>query len=169
MFDVDANGILSVTAKDTATGKGQKITITASSGSNEAEIQKMVTEAAEHEADDKVRREQVERRNKLDNCYTLEKTLRENKEKFQAADVSSLEALIKEGRDAVERQDDSVIAGVAERVEKEAHRLASAMYAGAGDTAAANEAAPKPPKDRGSRAAKNVVDAEFEDTPQDHP
>ena len=170
MFDVDANGILSVTAKDTATGKDQKITITASSGLNEAEIQKMVKEAADHEADDKVRREQVERRNKLDNlCYTLEKTLRENKEKFQAADVSSLEALIKEGRDAVEKQDDSVIATVAERVEKEAHRLASAMYAGAGDTAAAGETPPKQPKDGASRAAKNVVDAEFEDTPQDHP
>jgi molecular chaperone DnaK len=65
-FDVDANGILSVTAKDTATGQDQKITITASSGLGEAEIQRMVKEAVENQADDKVRREQVEHRNKLD-------------------------------------------------------------------------------------------------------
>jgi molecular chaperone DnaK len=69
-FDVDANGILSVSAKDTATGKDQKITITASSGLSETEIQKMVKEAAEHEAEDKLQRARVERRNKVDNlCY----------------------------------------------------------------------------------------------------
>jgi molecular chaperone DnaK len=95
-FDVDANGILSVTAKDTATGKDQKITITASSGLSEAEIQKMVKDAADHEADDKVRRGQVERRNKLDNlCHSLDKTLRENADKVDAADVAVLSALIK--------------------------------------------------------------------------
>src|ERR1700678_1301222 len=94
-FDIDANGILSVHAKDTATGKDQKITITANSGLNESEIQKMVKEAAEHEAEDKTRREQIERRNKLDNlCYTLEKTLSENKDKIPAADVTTLEGLI---------------------------------------------------------------------------
>jgi molecular chaperone DnaK len=96
-FDIDANGILSVQAKDTATGKDQKITITASSGLTEVEIQKMVREAAEHEADDKTQREQVERRNKLDNlCYTVEKTLRENKDKLHAADVSQLGAVLVE-------------------------------------------------------------------------
>src|ERR1041384_4799262 len=90
-FDIDANGILSVHAKDTATGKDQKITITANSGLNESEIQKMVKEAAEHEKEDKERREQIERRNKLDNlCYTLEKTLNDNKDKV--GDVASLEA-----------------------------------------------------------------------------
>src|SRR4029078_7309834 len=84
-FDIDANGILSVHAKDTATGKDQKITITANSGLNEADIQKMVKEAAEDEAEDKERREQIERRNKLDNlCYTLEKTINENREKIAA-------------------------------------------------------------------------------------
>jgi molecular chaperone DnaK len=132
-FDIDANGILSVHAKDTATGKDQKITITANSGLNEAEIQKMVKEAAEHEADDKVRREQIERRNKLDNlCYTLEKTLSENKDKIQAADMATLEGLIKEGREAVEKQDDDKVKDVSERLEKEAHRLAGQMYGAAG-------------------------------------
>src|SRR5262245_22006570 len=128
-FDIDANGILSVHAKDTATGKDQKITITANSGLNDKDIEKMVAEAAAHEAEDKERREQIERRNKLDNmCYTLEKTLTENKEKLQAADVSTLEGLIKEGRAAVEKQDDAQVKDVLERLEKEAHRLASVMY-----------------------------------------
>jgi molecular chaperone DnaK len=164
-FDVDANGILSVTAKDTATGKDQKITITASSGLNEAEIQKMVKEAADHEADDKVRREQVERRNKLDNlCYTLEKSMNENKAKLEAADVSTLDALIKEAREAVEKQDDDVIKAVSERLEKEAHRMATTMYEAAGDSSAAKEAAA--PKGEGAKAGgKKVVDAEFEETP----
>src|SRR5215468_5566664 len=128
-FDIDANGILSVHAKDTATGKDQKITITANSGLNESEIQKMVKEAAEHEKEDKERREQVERRNKLDNlCYTLEKTITEHKDKLQASDVSTLEGLIKEGREAVEKQDDDKVKEVSERLEKEAHRLAGVMY-----------------------------------------
>src|SRR5579863_2697978 len=78
-FDIDANGILSVHAKDMATGKDQKITITSNSGLNDSDIQKMVKEAQEHEAEDKERREQIERRNKLDNlCYTLEKTIADN-------------------------------------------------------------------------------------------
>src|SRR5277367_2360809 len=132
-FDIDANGILSVHAKDTATGKDQKITITANSGLNEAEIDRMVKEAQEHEQEDKERREQIERRNKLDNlCYTLEKTLTEHKDKLQAADVTSLEGLIKEGREAVEKQDDGKVTDVLERLEKEAHRLASVMYGAAG-------------------------------------
>src|SRR5208283_4736395 len=107
-FDIDANGILSVHAKDTATGKDQKITITANSGLNEQEIQKMVADAATHEREDKERKEQIERRNKLDNlCYTLEKTLADNKDKIPAADATTLEGIIKEGRDAVEKQDDA--------------------------------------------------------------
>src|SRR5271170_5337055 len=94
-FDIDANGILSVHAKDMATGKDQKITVTANSGVSEADIQRMVAEAKEHEAEDKERREQIERRNKLDNlCYTLEKTIADNKEKI--GDVTSIESLIRE-------------------------------------------------------------------------
>ncbi len=165
-FDIDANGILSVHAKDTATGKDQKITITANSGLSEAEIQNMVKEASEHEAEDKERREQVERRNKLDNlCYTLEKTITENKEKLPAADVASLEALIKEGREAVEKQDDAQVQGVMERLEKEAHRMASVMYGatggGPGGPPAGDDGAEAPkaePKKEG-----NVIDAEFEE------
>ncbi|HEY3237413.1 MAG TPA: molecular chaperone DnaK [Polyangiaceae bacterium] len=170
-FDIDANGILSVTAKDMATGKDQRITITASSGLNEKDIERMVTDAAEHEEEDKRRREEVERRNKLDNlCYTLEKQLSENKEKLQGADVSSLERLIKDGREAIEKQDDSRVKDVLEKLEKEAHRMAQKLYENAG----ASEAAPpggngapggERPESSGEGKHKgDVIDAEFEET-----
>jgi molecular chaperone DnaK len=172
-FDIDANGILSVHAKDTATGKDQKITITSNSGLTENDIQKMVKEASEHEAEDKERREQVERRNRLDNlCYSLEKTMSENKDKLQAADVSTLEGLIKEGRAAVEKQEDAQVKDVLERLEKEAHRLASVMYQNAGPSGGGG--APPggggaPPGAGGapegqSEKKKDVIDAEFEET-----
>jgi molecular chaperone DnaK len=168
-FDIDANGILSVHAKDLATGKDQAITITASSGLTEADIQKMVAEAADHEAEDKTRREEIERRNKLENlCYSVEKTLGESKDKLAAADVTSLEALLHEARGAVERQDDASIVSLSERLEKEAHRVAAAMYQSAGATQA-DPGAP-PPAAGQSKPRGNVVDAEFEDSQQQgHP
>jgi molecular chaperone DnaK len=174
-FDIDANGILSVHAKDTATGKDQKITVTANSGLNEGEIQKMVKEAQEHEREDKERREQVERRNRLDNlCYTLEKTLNENKEKIPAGDLGSLEALIKEGREAVEKQDDAKVQDVSARLEKEAHRLAGVMYGASGGPGAPGaggpgeggggvNGGPGAGKDKGGKEG-GVIDAEFEET-----
>jgi molecular chaperone DnaK len=174
-FDIDANGILSVHAKDTATGKDQKITITANSGLNESEIQKMVKDAQEHEREDKERREAIERRNKLDNLtYTLEKTLGENKDKIPAGDLSGLEALIKEGREAVEKQDDEKIKDVSERLEKEAHRLAGVMY-GAANPPGPNGGpggpeGPPPGADGAPGGDKKggkdggVIDAEFEET-----
>jgi molecular chaperone DnaK len=161
-FDIDANGILSVHAKDMATGKDQKITITANSGINEAEIERMVKEASEHEAEDKARREQVERRNKLDNmCYTLEKSMSENKDKLQGADAESLEKLIKQGREAVEKQDDAQITTALDALEKEAHRLAGAMY-GAQAAPGGAPGADAPPA--GADKKKDVIDAEFEET-----
>ncbi len=173
-FDIDANGILSVHAKDTATGKDQKITITANSGLNEAEIARMVKEAQEHEQEDKERREQVERRNKLDNlCYQLEKTLSESKDKIPSEDVLSLESLIKEGHEAVEKQDDAKVQDVLARLEKEAHRLASVMYGASGPGGGANggpgdhpgggptDGAAAPP---GGDKKGGVIDAEFEET-----
>ena len=171
-FDIDANGILSVHAKDTATGKDQKITITSNSGLNEAEIQKMVKEAQEHEREDKERREQIERRNKLDNlCYTLEKTLNENKDKVPAADLAALEALIKEGREAVEKQDDAKVTDVLDRLEKEAHKMASVMYGaqqGPGAGPGGPGDAPPPGANGGASGDKKkdggVIDAEFEET-----
>ena len=164
MFDLDANGILSVHAKDMATGKDQKITITANSGLSESEIKKMVKEAEEHEKDDQERREQIERRNKLDNlCYTLEKTLTENKDRIGSVDMAGLEGLIKEAREAVEKQDDGKVKDVFGRLEKEAHRLATEMYRsgpGASGPSAPPDVSVDPKKGGGS---DGVVDAEFEE------
>jgi len=170
-FDIDANGILSVHAKDMATGKDQKITITSNSGLNESDIQKMVKDAQEHEAEDKERREQIDRRNKLDNlCYTLEKTIADNKEKI--GDVTAIEALVREGRQAVEKQDDAQVTSVSERLEKEAHRIASVMYQASGGTPGAGPNGGPPeggaPGGEGADGKKKdggVIDAEFEETP----
>jgi molecular chaperone DnaK len=172
-FDIDANGILSVHAKDTATGKDQKITITANSGLNEAEINRMVKEAQEHEREDKERREQIERRNRLDNlCYQLEKTLSENNEKLQGQDLSTLQSLIKEGREAIEKQDDGRIQDIMARLEKEAHKMAGVMY-GANAPGGGPDVGGGPPPSDGSPSAggpekkggkDGVIDAEFEET-----
>jgi molecular chaperone DnaK len=173
-FDIDANGILSVVAKDMATGKDQKITITASSGLSEDDVKKMVEEAAKHEAEDKQRREEVDRRNKLDNmCYTLEKQIAENKEKLSGVDLGKIEALIKEGRDAVEKQDDGRVTTVLEQLEKEAHAMAAKLYetAGAGPGAGpgpggapGGNGAPKGGAGSADRKGGDVIDAEFEET-----
>jgi molecular chaperone DnaK len=156
-FDIDANGILSVHAKDVATGKDQRITITASGGLKEHDIQKMVEEAARNEAEDRRRREEIERRNRLDNlCYTMEKMISENKDKLPEGDVKVLQEAITAAREAIEKQDDAAVKGALEKLEKESHRLASGMY---------QSAAPPPPS--GARATgdskEGVIDAEFEE------
>ena len=166
-FDIDANGILSVHAKDTATGKDQHITVTASSGLTEADIQKMVSEAASHEAEDKVRREQIEQRNRLDNlCYTTEKSFADSRDKLPAEDVALLESLIKEGREAVELQDAARVSSALDKLQAESHRVASAAYQGANASAETTPAA-APEQGAAPRAQKpaasGVVDAEFED------
>jgi molecular chaperone DnaK len=168
-FDIDANGILSVGAKDLATGKDQRITITASSGINKDDIDRMVKDAAAHEAEDKKRREEIDRRNKLDNmCYQLEKQIADNKDKLAGVDVASIESLIKDGRAAVEKQDDDKVQEVLAQLEKEAHAMATKMYEGAGapppggpgaGPSAGGGAAPSDEKKKG-----DVIDAEFEET-----
>jgi molecular chaperone DnaK len=168
-FDIDANGILSVTAKDTATGKDQKITITANSGLDDAQIENMVKEAKDHADEDARRREEVERRNRLDNlCYTLEKQIAENKDKLEGVGLSAIESLIKEGREAVERQDDEKVQSVLERLEKEAHAMASKLYEGAGGVPGEPPGAPPGAEgDNGGgqqqRKKSDVIDAEFEE------
>jgi molecular chaperone DnaK len=167
-FDIDANGILSVAAKDMATGKDQRITITASSGLSSTDVDRMVKDATEHEADDRKRREEVERRNKLDNlCYTLERQISENKEKLAGTDVPAIEALMKEGREAVEKQDDSKVQDVLERLEKAAHQMATKLYESAGGAPGAGpNAGHSDGKTDGKADGKksNVVDAEFEES-----
>src|SRR5512139_1080727 len=102
-FDIDANGIVNVSAKDLGTGKEQKITITASSGLNKEDIEKMVKEAESHAEEDKRKREEIEVRNQADTLtYNTEKVLNENKEKLSAEDVKAVEDAIKETREAID-------------------------------------------------------------------
>ena len=157
-FDIDANGILSVHAKDVATGKDQRITITASGGLKEQDIQKMVEEAARNEVEDRRRREEIERRNKLDSLsYTLEKSITENKDKLPESDVATLQEAVTEARAAIEKQDDAAVTAALERLEKESHRVAELLY---------QQAAPPPPPSGARPAGESkdgVIDAEFEE------
>jgi molecular chaperone DnaK len=169
-FDIDANGILSVGAKDLATGKDQRITITASSGLSKDDIERMVKDAAAHEAEDSRRREEIERRNKLDNLtYTLERQISENKEKLAGVDLATIEGLIKDGRAAVEKQDDAKVTEVLEKLEKEAHAMAAKLYESAGAPGGAPPpGGPGAPSggasgDTGGNKKGDVIDAEFEE------
>lgn len=153
-FDIDSNGILSVHARDQATGKDQKITITANSGITEADIQRMVKEASEHEAEDKERREQVDRRNRLDNLvYTMEKSFAEVKDKLSPEDNATFEGLFSESKAAIEKQDDGQVKDLLARLERESHKLAEKLYKQA-------DAAANPTPQGGSSPQDNVVDAE---------
>ncbi len=162
-FDIDANGILSVTAKDENTGRDQKITITANSGLNEQEIQKMVDDAKSHEEEDKKRREQIETRNQADQLvYAVEKALAEGKDKLPADKVTSIEAQLKETRAVIEKQDHEAIKAKMTELETMLRDVMSATQsapgASAGDSGAGAEAQTgSPKKDDG------VIDAEFEE------
>jgi molecular chaperone DnaK len=163
-FDIDANGILTVSAKDLATAKANHVTIREGSGLSEDEIQRMVKEAQDHEDDDKKKREEIERRNKLDTLtYTLERTINENKEKIADDDARVIREAIDEAKKALESQDDDRVKASIEKLEKEAHRIASVMYEkataqqGQGEGHGSAGAAPEQPKEDG------VIDAEFEE------
>jgi molecular chaperone DnaK len=164
-FDIDANGILSVHAKDEATGKDQRITITAGSGLSESEIQKMVEEGKANEAADKERREQIETRNRADQlAWSVEKALGEAKDKLPAEKVADIENQLKTLRAAIERDDASGIKSGMETLEKSMHDLAQVAYQAAGAQGAApGAAAPGGAAAGGKKKDDGVIDAEFED------
>ncbi len=166
-FDIDANGILSVTAKDEATGKDQKVTITSNSGLTEDEIDKMVEDAAAHEEEDRKRREQVEARNKADQlAYGVEKALEEVKDKLPADKVADVEGKVKSLREAIEANDSAAIATHSEALEAAMKEIAEVAYssaaAGAGDGAPGG-AAGGAGADEASKGDEDVIDAEFEE------
>jgi molecular chaperone DnaK len=165
-FDIDANGILNVTAKDEATGKDQKITITASSGLSDTEIEKMVEEAKSHEAEDKKRREQVELRNKADQlCYGVEKALSEAKDKLPADKVANVEKKITTLREAIDKDDFETIAAQTAELEAMMGEIAQQAYGAAGGPppGAGGPAAGEPTPPSGGKD-DDVIDAEFEET-----
>jgi molecular chaperone DnaK len=176
-FDIDANGIVNVSAKDLGTGKEQQITITASSGLTEEEIKKMVKDAESHADEDKQRRQDIETRNHLDNLiYSTEKTLDENREKIPVSEISAIEEGLSEGKKALESQDMDRIKRAMDQLTKASHKLAEAMYKEAQARAASSAkgpegegrgpgagAGPGTADGDGGRPEGDVVDAEFED------
>jgi molecular chaperone DnaK len=170
-FDIDANGIVNVSAKDKASGKEQSIRIEAGSGISDNEIERMVDDAKEHEAEDKAKREEVEARNQADSlCYQIERTLSEHKDKIDDATRTEIEGKIKSTREAVESGDTARINSEMESLQQASHKMAEKLYqatgggaAGAGPQPGSPEAGPAP--DAGSGADKGkVVDAEFEES-----
>src|SRR5437660_298275 len=128
-FDIDANGILNVTAKDTATQKDQKITITSSSGLSKDEVERMAKEAEAHAAEDKARREQIESRNQLDSMvYQIEKMLRESGDKISGSERGDVENAVADAKKALESNDKAQMDSAREKLTQASHKLAEQMY-----------------------------------------
>jgi molecular chaperone DnaK len=168
-FDIDANGILNVTAKDKATNKEQKITITSSSGLSKEEVERMAKEAEAHASEDKAKRDEIEARNQLDGLvYQVEKTLKEHGDKITADEKGQVETAVADAKKALEGTDAAAMNAAREKLTQASHKLAEAMYkatqppaegtAGAGPQASGpqNGASDKK-KDEG------VIDAEYVD------
>ncbi|MDD3846801.1 MAG: molecular chaperone DnaK [Syntrophorhabdaceae bacterium] len=168
-FDIDANGILHVSAKDTATGKEQSIRITASTGLSEEDIQKMVHDSEANAEEDRKRKQDVEQRNQLDNIiYTTEKTLSENKDKLSAEDIRTVEDLLTPAREAIKSGDSERIKKAAEDLTKASHNLAETLYKQTSQTtsqgAPGQDGGPQQQAQQGDgKRDDDVVDAEFED------
>jgi molecular chaperone DnaK len=162
-FDIDANGILNVAAKDKATGKEQKVTITQSSGLSKDEVEKMVGDARSHEAEDKKRREEVEKKNRVENlAYQMEKLVKENKEKLSAGTVKEIEELVQEAHRVRERGTPEEVAAALEKLEKGSAKAAEELYRAAGTAAGPGPGpAGAPPAEEKKKGGDDVVDAEF--------
>jgi molecular chaperone DnaK len=161
-FDIDANGIVNVTAKDMATGKEQKITISGSSGLSKGEVERMVKDAQSNAADDRSRRELIDARNQADSlAYEVEKTITENRGKVPVGEVPIIEAAIAEARKAAQGDDLASIKRATDTVQRAAHALAETLYQGAqgaqGDPGAQTSTGPDV-KDG------EIVDAEYAET-----
>jgi molecular chaperone DnaK len=162
-FDIDANGILNVSAKDTATGKSQAITITASSGLSKDEVQKMVQDAQSHAAEDHQRREKIDLRNQADSlAYNVEKLLTENRDKLDPAKVQEVESAVAAARKTLEGDDANALKATVERLTKLSHTVAEALYqkTGTGGPGSGGPGAGAGTHPEGQKE-DDVVDAEY--------
>jgi len=171
-FDIDANGIVNVSAKDMGTGREQKITITASSGLSKDEIDRMMREAESHAGEDVKKREEIEARNRLDGLqYQVEKTFSENKEKLDSASVSQLETAIADAKKALEEGGAERMNEAFNNLQTASHKLAEALYSqnaqqqqeGEQASAAGAAAAGAAGGAGSSGGDDNVIDAEYVD------
>jgi molecular chaperone DnaK len=163
-FDIDANGILHVSAKDMATNREQKITITSSSGLSKEEVGRLQQDADAHAEEDRKRLAEVEARNRLDTMiYSTEKLIRENRDKLPAEDITAAEAALEEGRKAMSEQGVERVNAALDNLTRASHRLAESLYkqaapgAGAPPPGAAGEPA------EGKEKEGEVIDAEYVD------
>jgi len=167
-FDIDANGIVNVSAKDKATGKEQAIRIQASGGLEDGDIERMVKEAEEHAGEDKKLRELVEARNAADSLiHQSEKSLTEHGDKVDAADKENIETAIAELREVKDGDDVEPIQTKTQALAEAAMKLGEAMYKAQQEEAAASEAASEAAAGDGSDGAEEVVDADFEEVDGD--
>jgi len=174
-FDIDANGILHVSAKDMGTGKQQAITITGHSGLDDQEIDQMVTDADAHSAEDKKRREIIDIKNQADQMvYNLEKLLRENKEKIPTDEATQVQTEIDNTKNAIEGEDAEAIKQAMEKLSKSSHKLTEMMYQKAtqqqqtqqqagGSQDASGEQAQTQEQEAAEEADEEVIDAEVVD------
>ncbi len=157
-FDIDANGILHVTAKDKATGREQKIQITASTNLSEAEINNMVNTAKQHEADDRRKRELIEARNQADQMiYSIEKSLSEMNGRVPESDKSQIHAIIGQLKEAVKGEDTAHIRSLTEQLQQASYALSQQMYQNAPQ--GGPQSGPQP----GNTADEGVVEGEFQE------
>jgi molecular chaperone DnaK len=174
-FDIDANGILNVTAKDNATGKDQKITITSSSGLSKEEVERMAKEADAHSAEDKSRREEIEAKNQLDSMvYNIEKMLKEHGDKISGTERGDVENALADAKKAIEGGNKAQMDSAREKLTTASHKLAEQMYKATQATpGAAPGATGAGPTDGGGAASgtdgaakkkdEGVIDAEYVD------
>ncbi len=165
-FDIDADGILHVSAKDMATGKEQKITVTASSGLSEDDIKKMVEEAEAHAEEDKRRKEEIELKNQLDGfCYSVEKTYNENKDKLPDAERQRVESALEDAKKAVEDGSIERMRTAMDNLTAASHAMSQVLYQqqAAGGDASTGESAGASESGDGNVEEGEVVDAEYEE------
>jgi molecular chaperone DnaK len=167
-FDIDANGILNVTAKDLATGKDQKITITSSSGLSKEDVERMAKEASAHSEEDKAKREEIEAKNQLDSLiYSVDKMLRENGDKISASERGEIENAVADARKALDSNDKRTMDQAREKLTQASHKLAEQMYKTAQSQSAGKRPSAGAPgadaKANGQAKDEGVIDAEYED------
>ncbi|MEJ7847147.1 MAG: molecular chaperone DnaK [Pyrinomonadaceae bacterium] len=177
-FDIDANGIVNVSAKDVGTGREQKITITSSSGLSKEEIDKMMKEAESHAGEDEKKKAEIEARNRLDGLvYSVEKTFSENKEKMDAAGQTEIETAIADSKTALAGTDADAMNTAFETLQTASHKLAEVLYsqtanapegeAPASEEQASSASAGSDGNPSGSTPDDNVIDAEYVDVEED--
>jgi len=164
-FDIDANGILHVAAKDRATGQEQKIQITSSSGLSDEEIEKMVKEAQIHESEDSAKRAEIEARNKLDALvYSTEKLINDNKDKLPEAELGTINEVLAESKKALEEGGKERLESAYERLTQASHQLAAKLYQATGQAGATAETTAAGGDQAAAAAGEDeVIDAEYVD------